>query len=194
MYLPLAVAIAVMALAGGPLTAFIGYYNPTLVFGCLSSAVGAGLLSTLGPHTAAVRWISFQIVYGMGIGLSFQPPYIAVQTILDDSMIPTALVLLSFTQQLGGIVMLSIAQNVFLSRLTQNLTTMVPELDTKAILSQGALGLVAAAPDALRENVMVAYNAALVDVFYISLGLTGVAFISTFGVEWKSIKKSDMKA
>lgn len=191
MYLPLAVAIAIMALVGGPLTSYIGYYNPTLMAGSVFSVIGAGLISTFGPDTSPGKWISYQIIYGLGIGLAFQPPYFAVQTILDDSLVPTALVLLSFSQQIGGIVMLSIAQNVFLNRLTHNLTTNFPQLDPNAILSHGALGLISAVPPAARDQVVLAYNQALGGVFYIALGLTGVVVLCTLGLEWKSIKKAE---
>ncbi|KAJ5993977.1 hypothetical protein N7451_009701 [Penicillium sp. IBT 35674x] len=189
MYLPLAVALAISALAGGPLTTCIGYYNPTLIFGSILMTVGSGLITTLRPDTGPEKWISFQILYGLGIGLAFQPPYIAVQTVLPDSMVPTALVMLSFAQQFGGIVILSIAQNVFLNRLTYNLTTQVPGLNPSNVLGSGALGLIDRIPVKFRDQVLMVYNEALVDVFYIALGLTCLVVVSTLGIEWKSFKQ-----
>lgn len=127
------------------------------------------------------------------IGLAFQPPYIAVQTVLPDSMVPTALVMLSFTQQFGGIVILSIAQNVFRNQLAYNLATQVPGFDPNKVLGSGALGLINAIPAKFRDQVLVVYNGALVDVFYIALGLTCLVTVSTFGIEWKSVKKGKKK-
>lgn len=189
MYLPLAVALAVTALASGPLTSFIGNYNPALILGSVITAMGSGLITTLRPDTIAGKWISYQIIYGIGIGLAFQPPYVAVQTVLHDSIVPKALVVLSFTQQLGGILILSITQNVFLNRLAHNLATNVPELDPDEVLGSGALGLAHAMPAKLRDQVLVAYNGALVDVFYIALGLTCLVVASTLGIEWRSVKQ-----
>ncbi|KAJ5833514.1 hypothetical protein N7474_001825 [Penicillium riverlandense] len=189
MYLPLAVTLAIAALVGGPLTTYIGYYNPVLMLGGVLMAVGSGLITTLQPDTGSGKWISYQILYGIGIGLAFQPPYIAVQTVLQDSMVPTALVMLSFAQQFGGIVILSIAQNVFRDRLAYNMATRVPGFDPKKTLGSGALGLINAVPAKFRDQALVAYNGALVDVFYIALGLTCLAVVSTLGIEWKSVKK-----
>ncbi|OKL60712.1 hypothetical protein UA08_03986 [Talaromyces atroroseus] len=189
MYLPLAVALAISALAGGPLTSFIGYYNPVLMLGSVFMTVGSGLITTLRPDTSAGEWISYQIIYGVGIGLAFQPPFIAVQTVLNDSMVPMALVMLSFAQQFGGIIILSIAQNVFLNRLAHNLSTQVPGLDPDTVLDSGALGLINAVPEKFRNQVLAAYNGALVDVFYIALGLTCLVVVSTPGIEWKPIKQ-----
>lgn len=193
MYLPLAVTLAISALAGGPIMSYIGYYNPTLIFGSMLMAVGSGLLTTLRPDTGPEKWISFQILYGIGIGLAFQPPYIAVQTVLSNSMVPMALVMLSFAQQFGGIIILSVAQNVFLSRLTHNLTTQVPGLNPNDVLGSGALGLIDRIPVEFRDQVLVAYNGALVNVFYIALGLTCLVVVSTLGIEWKSVKQGKEK-
>lgn len=189
MYLPLAVALAIAALAGGPIMSAIGYYNPTLIFGSVLMVVGSGLITTLRPDSSPEKWICFQILYGIGIGLAFQPPYIAVQTVLSDSMIPKALVILSFAQQFGGIVILSIAQNVFLNRLTNDLTTQVPGLNPNNVLGSGALGLIGRIPLEYRDQVLDAYNEALVDVFYIALSLTCVVMVSSLCIEWKSVKQ-----
>ncbi|KAJ5671166.1 hypothetical protein N7507_000293 [Penicillium longicatenatum] len=190
MYLPLAVALGIAALAGGPLISYIGYYNPTLIFGSILMVVGSGLITTLRPDTGPGKWIPYQIVYGIGIGLAFQPPFIAVQTVLPDSMISTSLVVLSFTQQFGGIFILSIAQNVFLNRLARNLTTQVPGLNLNDALENGALGFIEKIPVRFRDQALVAYNEALVGVFYISLGLTSLVVVSTLGIEWKSVKQT----
>ena len=189
MYLPLAVTLAITALIGGPLTSWIGYYNPVLILGSIFMTIGSGLITTLGPDTETGKWIAYQIIYGIGIGLAFQPPYIAVQTVLHDSVVPTALVMLSFTQQVGGITILSIAQNVFLNRLAHNLATEVPGLDSSKVLRSGALNIIDAVPAGSRRQALLAYNKALVDVFYVALGLTCLVAVCTLGIEWKSVKK-----
>lgn len=188
MYLPSAVTLAIICFVGGPLTTWFGYYNPVLIIGGTLAAIGAGLLTTLQPDTSAAKWISYQIVYSMGIGLAFQPPYVAVQTVLEEAMVPTALVLLGYAQQLGGIVMLAIAQNVFLARLAHNLAQ-VPGWDAGAVSEGGALGVVHSAPANLRDQVLLAYNGALKDVLYITLALTCLVGVSMFGLEWRSVKE-----
>lgn len=189
MYLPAAVSLGLAALAGGPLVSKLGYYNPVLILGSVLAAVGCGLITSFTPDTSAARWISYQVIYGIGIGLSFQPPYIAVQTVLEESVVPMALVTLSFSQQLGGIVMLSIAQNVSLSRLTRNLIIKVPSLNPQVVLNSGALGLIHSVPANDRQGVEKAYNDALVQVFYVALGLTCVVVIAALGMEWRSVKE-----
>ena len=193
MYLPLASTIAVAAMASGPMTSSIGYPNVPLILGGILMTIGAGLITTFGLDTSTAKWISYQIVYGIGIGIAFQPPYIAVQTVLEDSVVPMGLVMLSFMQQCGGIVILSIAQNVFLGQLSRNVAAKIPGLDPQKVLASGALGLISAVPEELRDQVLEAYNGAIKDVFFIALGLTCLATVCALGIEWRSVKKNAKK-
>lgn len=188
MYLPMALAMSIFALIGGRLTTYIGYYSPVLMIGSMLTVVGTALISTLQPDSPAGKWITYQIIYGIGIGLAFQPPFIAVQTVLEGSLIPAGLVLLYYVQILGGVIVVSIAQNVFLTKLVSYLATAVPQLDTSTILKNGALSLISSVSAGDKAKVLIAYNRALVDIFYISLGLSCVAVVCTLGIEWKRIR------
>lgn len=188
MYLPTAISLGIASMAGGQITKTLDYYNMTLMLGSILMTVGAGLITTFIPATTPKSWISYQVIYGIGIGLTFQPPFIGVQTVFHDSIVPRALVMLSFAQMFGGIVILSVAQNVFLNRLAANLANRVPRMDSAATLSKGALGIVGAFPERYRERVLISYNGSLVQVFYIALGLTCVVAVSSLGMEWKSVK------
>lgn len=191
MCLPTAVSMSFFALFGGPVTTYIGYYSPVLLLGTSLSAIGTGLLTTLHPHSSAGRWIGFQVTYGMGIEMSFQPPFLAVQTVLEGAKIPMALVLLSFTQTFGGIIVLSVAQNVFPSRLAGDLVASVPQVDPNIVLQHGAIGLIDVVPMRYRDLVLTAYNSAIVDVFYITLGLSCLSVLFALGIEWKSVKNGE---
>ncbi|RAL06827.1 putative efflux pump antibiotic resistance protein [Aspergillus homomorphus CBS 101889] len=170
MYLPLALTMSIAALLGGPITTYIGYYSPVLMLGGALSMIGTGLMTTFRPDSPAGKWISYQIIYGLGIGLSFQPPFLAVQNVLQGPAVSAALIFLNSVQILGGIIVLSVAQNVFLTRLVSYLDTVLPHLDRSTILNNGAVGLVDSVSGAHRGQVLAAYNKALVDIFYIAWG------------------------
>ncbi|KAJ5885804.1 hypothetical protein N7504_011640 [Penicillium tannophilum] len=193
MYLPTAVPFALAVLAAGPLTTAIGYYTPIMVLGSILMAVATGLYTTFSPTTPPTEWVSYQILYGIGVGLAFQQPYTAVQTVLPDSGVATALVVLSFTQEIGGIVALSIAQNMFTNRLTRNLTKQVPGLDPKTVLNNGALGINNIVPDEYAIGVKTAYNDAIVDVCYLALSLTCLTVVGAVLIEWRSVKEEKVE-
>ena len=133
MYLATAIPFVVAILVAGPVTSLIGHYTPVMILGAVLMAISTGLYTTFSPTTPPSEWIPYQILYGIGVSLALQQPT-AVQTILPDSAVATALVVLSFTQEIGGIIALSFAQNMFTNRLTRNLAKQVPGLESQAIL------------------------------------------------------------
>ncbi|KAJ6010380.1 hypothetical protein N7451_001792 [Penicillium sp. IBT 35674x] len=193
MYLPTAVPFALAILAAGPLTTAIGYYTPIMVLGSILMAIATGLYTTFSPTTPPTEWVSYQIIYGIGVGLAFQQPYTAVQTVLPDSAVATALVVLSFTQEIGGIVALSIAQNMFTNRLTRNLTKQVPGLDPKTVLNNGALGINNVVPHEYVAGVKSAYNDAIIDVYYLALALTCLTVVWAVFIEWRSVNEEKVE-
>lgn len=58
----------------------VGYYMPFSIVGGCFAAVGYGLISTYTPFTPASKWIGYQIIGGIGRGLSMQmvtsPPHL----------------------------------------------------------------------------------------------------------------------
>ena len=189
MYLPSAVPFALAILAAGSITSFIGYYTPVMVAGSILMVIASGLFTTFSPTTPPTEWVSYQILYGIGVGLAFQQPYTAVQTVLPAKTVPTALVVLSFTQEIGGIVALSIAQNMFTNRLAANLVSEISGIHPKRVLRHGVLGIIKAVPESKVDVVKSAYNDAIVDVFYLAVALTGVTVLAALAIEWRSVKE-----
>lgn len=189
MYLPTAIPFALAILIAGPVTTLIGFYTPVMVIGSILMAVATGLLTTFSPTTPPSEWISYQILYGIGVGLAFQQPYTAIQTVLPESSVATGLVVLSFTQEIGGIMALSIAQNMFTNSLTRNLAKQVPGLDPGVTLKNGALGIRNIVSGEDVAGVKRAYNDAIVNVFYLALALTSLTMIGAVFIEWRSVKE-----
>lgn len=188
-YLPTTLSMSLCALAGGPITSTTGYFNVTLFFGSAMSVTGAALLTTFKTNTSEARWIAYQIIYGIGVGMAFLSPFTASQTVLEKPLVPAALVLLNFVQMLGGIIFLSISQNMLLDKLTNELVRNIPNLDPGVAKQNGATGLKGLVPIEYQAPVILAYNSAIMDVFYIALSLLSGGLLAAFGLEWKSIKK-----
>lgn len=47
-----------------------GYYTPFLLSGVVLTSLGLGLMSLLMPDSEACMWVGFQIIYGIGRGIS----------------------------------------------------------------------------------------------------------------------------
>jgi hypothetical protein len=85
--------------------------TPLMIASTVLAAVGAGLLSSLKPDSDHQMWIGYQAICGIGVGLGMQQPLIAVQTVLDISLVPIGTSIIIFTQTLGGALFVSVGQN-----------------------------------------------------------------------------------
>ncbi|KAK6508881.1 hypothetical protein TWF481_003648 [Arthrobotrys musiformis] len=188
MNLPMILTLVIMSIvAGGSVTA-TGYYNPFVICSSILGTVGAGLMSTWEVDTAHPKWIGYQAIFGLGIGMGMQQPLIAVQAVLKHRDIATGTAIIIFSQTLGGALSISIAQNVFNNQLIKNLISEVPGLDPSIVLTTGATSLKAELPSEFLGGVLRAYNLSLTQTFYIAVAFMGLSIFGALALEWKSIK------
>lgn len=93
--LPLIISFSIaMIVSGGGITA-TGIATPIMVPGAAISTVAAGLLYTLSLGTGSGKWIGYQILGGVGWGVSFQVPIIVGQnTVADTDIAPVTAIIL----------------------------------------------------------------------------------------------------
>ncbi|KAL8801085.1 MAG: hypothetical protein Q9182_004724 [Xanthomendoza sp. 2 TL-2023] len=185
--LPLVLSLVVGAMMAGGLVTAIGYYTPFMILSSCVMATGAGLCTTFGPHTSAPHWIGYQMVVGLGIGLGMQQSSMAAQRVLDKGDVATGVSLMFFAQGLGGAVSLAIAQNVLSRQLMANLSGF-SDIDSRMIVDIGATALRSVFPPEDLPRVLVVYSRAIIQVFYIALGLSCASMFGGLGMEWKSVK------
>jgi hypothetical protein len=188
MCLPIVLALVLMSILGGAGVTLVGYYVPFFVASTILQSVGAGLLTTFTVDTASPKWIGFQIIYGFGVGLAMQQPLIAVQTVLPIADVPVGTALIMFTQTFGGALFVSVGQNVFTNRLLAGLMQEAKGFDPSMILRLGATTLKMAVPPQFLPGVLVAYNRALTQTWYVSVAMSCLTLLGTAALEWKTVK------
>ncbi|KAK1599396.1 major facilitator superfamily transporter [Colletotrichum navitas] len=185
--LPLVLSMTVFAGVSGGVITRIGYYTPVMLVGASIMAIGAGLLTTLEVHSGPGKWIGYQVIYGVGMGMCFQAPNLAAQTVLDKKDVPIGASAMFFSQTLGGAVFISVGQNVLNNELVKRVRGL-PGLQGIDLKGTGATTLTKLPAD-VRGPVLEAYNEALRVVFVVGLVLVCSALIGAAGMEWKSVKK-----
>jgi hypothetical protein len=194
MCLPIVLALVLMSIIGGAGVTAVGYYVPFFVASTILQSVGAGLLTTFTVDTGSPKWIGYQIIYGFGVGLAMQQPLIAVQTVLPIADVPVGTALIMFTQTFGGALFVSVGQNVFTNRLLTGLRQEAPGFDASTILQLGATTLKKAVPEQFLPGVLVAYNKALTETWYVSVAMACLTVFGTVALEWKSVKGKKIEA
>ncbi|KAK4234362.1 major facilitator superfamily domain-containing protein [Achaetomium macrosporum] len=186
--LPVMLSMVVGSIFSGALNSKIGYYTPVGIVGSCIMIVGAGLLTTFQVDTGSGKWIGYQVLYGFGMGSCFQVPNLAVQTALPPQDVPVGLALMFFGSLIGSTVFVSVGENVLSNQLVKRMTGL-PGFDVQLVTSGGATALLDSIAPNARGAALVAYNAALRDVFLVGLIVTCLAVLGTFTLEWLSVKK-----
>jgi hypothetical protein len=187
--LPLVLSLVVASIFTGICVSRIGYYTPFLYLSTVFLSVGAGMLTLLRPDSGMGEWLGFQVICGFGIGMGMQQPSMAAQTVLKLDDVPTGVSLIFFAQNLGGAVLVSVAQNVFANKLVSNLSG-IANFNPEVIINIGATQLRNVVPQAHLGQVIQLYNAALTDTFDVAVACACCTVVGAALMEWRSIKKS----
>ncbi|CAI7647354.1 unnamed protein product [Penicillium viridicatum] len=190
--LPMMISMVVGSISGGITNSKIGYYTPLAIIGSCIMSVGAGLLTTFQVDTSEGKWIGYQIVYGIGLGLCFQIPNLAAQTVLPKPDVPSGLALMLFGQMIGAAIFVSVGENILANQLVKSLSGL-PGFNSNIVLSGGVTALLDTMPVDLRDAVLHSYNDALRKVFQVGMVISCLTILGAATLEWKSIKKGQPK-
>lgn len=194
MNLPMLVSVIVASVIAGAAVTFWGYYTPFIILCSVLSSIGYGLTTLWEPDTGSAAWIGYQIIIGAGIGIGFQQPLMAVQTVLEIADVPTGTSLVVFSQTLGGALFVAVAQTVFSNGLVSYVAKYVPQIENPAsILAVGATSIQEDLPAEVLPGVIQAFNDSLTDTFVVFAALAAVSIIGALVVEWKSVKGKPME-
>ncbi|CAK7226502.1 hypothetical protein SCUCBS95973_006221 [Sporothrix curviconia] len=193
MNLPMLISLVVMSVVAGGVVTAVGYYTPFMIAGSVLAPIGYGLITTFAPGEPHSKWIGFQVIAGAGVGMGMQQPLMAVQTVLDIKDVPTGTSVIVFLQTLGGALFVSICQNIFTNKLTENVHRLVPGLDPETVLAAGATGYQKVVSAADLSGVTLAYSEALTQTFVVSTALAAMTIIGSAAIEWKSVKGKNIE-
>jgi hypothetical protein len=123
---------------------------------------------------------------------------IATQSALPPSLVPVSLAFLIFVQNLGGSIILIIANTIFTQSLLSKLARYAPSITPQDALEAGG------SAEAVRNllpvghsdefgGVLRAYTESLGNVWYLLVGMAVGAFVFAWGTGWVDVRKKDEK-
>jgi EmrB/QacA subfamily drug resistance transporter len=119
--LPLIIALIFSATASGQIVARTGHYKVLILGAMLLLAGGLLLLTNLRADTdRAILWL-WMVIAGLGIGPSFAVFTVVVQNTVAPRYVGVATASLTFFQQIGGTIGLTLAGTVLADRLVAEL-------------------------------------------------------------------------
>ncbi|OAP54764.1 hypothetical protein AYL99_11212 [Fonsecaea erecta] len=188
MNLPAVLGITAASMLSGFGTRKIGYFTQWMYLSCILGSIGAGLITTFKTSTTHPKWIGYQALWGLGLGFGMQQPSVAAQCALARKDVPTGASMMFFAQTLGGSIFVSVANNIFDNSLASNLKA-IPGVNARVVTHVGATDLRSIVSPRLLPAVLVAYNDALRNAFYVGVAVTAATILGALAMEWKSLKK-----
>ena len=193
MMLPVTVGSNIGLIAQGFLTTYYGYYTPFAILAAIIMPIGAGLITTWDMHTGFGELIVYTGMIGLGSGLAFEVPQIAVQTVLSEADAALGLSVTLFAQNFGGAIFISIAQQIFVKALLKNLTGKLPELDSETVQNLGLVDLPKPLPGVSQQDVLLGIEQSFIQIYYIAVALACVMVLGTIFMGWDSVKTEEEK-
>ena len=177
--IPYIVAGMLASFIAGSLVSKTGNFSQPCQVGCALATIGSGLLYTLNSVSNAGRWVGFEILTGVGIGLASQQGFVAVQSSLPREDIGIGMALINLAMNLGGAVFVSAGNDILLSGLTN---IRIPGADITRLIEEGATAFRRLAPAQEIPVIVDAYEKSLQQVLLMTLILMGTALCASIGI------------
>ncbi|KAF2482480.1 major facilitator superfamily domain-containing protein [Neohortaea acidophila] len=185
------VPTALATIIAGIVTTKTGYFAPPAWIGCAIATVGAGLLITLHTHESTGDWIGYMIVAGAGIGLAIQQDFTAAQAVLPFEKVAIGTATITFSQTIGGALAVYVGNIIMIEELRGD---SLPGVNMAKLIAAGATAFEHMLSPAALADVRVAYSSALRDVFITATVASGLAFLTSLGLEMRSVKDGTKSA
>lgn len=138
--------------------------------------------------------IGYQIVFGLGSGFFITGPLVAIQAVLSAEDTPVGIAIVTFFQMFGSAFFVALSQTIFNEQLLKQLARNAPAANVPALLAAGTARLHAAVPPEMLHGVLVSYNRAILDPFYLAAGLCALATFFALGIKWVNVKGKQLSA
>ncbi|KEF63583.1 uncharacterized protein A1O9_01561 [Exophiala aquamarina CBS 119918] len=186
--LPLVFGASLFTVICGVLLTVWGQYVPVMIFGSAVATIGSGLIYTLEIESGSPKWIGYQALVGIGIGLCFQIPVIVAQAVVKPSDLSSVSAIILFFQTVGGAVFISAAQAGFVNKTLKALAVKAPDINPGLVVATGATDLRKVFTEEQIPRILSAYMEGLKVPFAMCIAFAGVSFVIAFAPRWESIK------
>jgi MFS transporter, DHA2 family, glioxin efflux transporter len=186
--LPLVFGASIFSLVSGVLITVTGHYAPLMVLGSVVSSIGCGLVYTLDFNSSSGKWIGYQALCGIGLGLVFQIPVIVNQSVVKPSDLSTVSAMTLFFQTMGGALMISAAQAGFSNTLIDRLPITAPGADKALVITTGASELKSTFHGEQLAGILTAYLDGLRVPLTLAIACAALSMVIAFAPKWQTIK------
>jgi EmrB/QacA subfamily drug resistance transporter len=192
--LPLMAGLFTASVISGRRITTTGRYKRFPIVGTAITAVGLGLLSTLGSNTPYWRTALFMLTLGAGIGLVMQVIVLAMQNSVNPRDMGVATSSATFFRSLGGTFGTALFGTILANRLASELAQRLPAAALHGINPAQLTGspqVIAALPPGVRGAVISSFVSGLSTVFASAVPVVLLAFAITWFLQEIKLRGHD---
>ncbi|OAG20230.1 MFS general substrate transporter [Alternaria alternata] len=192
--LPLVLAMVIGSIISGGVVSKTGYAAPFMNAGAILATIATGLMYTFDIGTGLGKWIGYQALYGIAVGLGFQMAINTAQANATIKDMSSATATVFFFQTIGGAFSLTAAQSGFVNRMITTLAITAPNVDPQAVIGTGATQLRQTFSTEDIPGIVVAYMAGTKVALAIAIALAGVAVLAAALTPFKKLNMEKVQA
>ena len=205
--LPLILAITVATIVSGIGITVTGRPMPFMLVAGVLTSVGVGLLFTLTIGSSSAKWIGYQVLTGLGLGLGFQVPVSAVQATIPQIDIPTGSAMIiceslrtrfsrfdvyadnnAVIQTIGGAFLVSAGESAFEGILINKLRKSDPSVNPLQVIGTGATDVRKTFSPTDLPFILRAYVSGIQTAFIVGTALACTCTIIALGAKWQKLQ------
>ncbi|KAJ7809511.1 iron permease [Mycena olivaceomarginata] len=166
------------ALSAGVLITIMGKYRPINWIGWAISIVGFGLVSTFREDSSVGKWVGYQLVGGIGLGLLFYAPIFPLLAPLPPTRAGSALALFSFIRAFSQTWGITISSTILQNSLKKNLPpAFVAQFPPGFEIAYAAIPVIHQLDPPLRNEVRAAFADSMAVIWQTMIGIAGLGLL-----------------
>jgi hypothetical protein len=197
MILPIVVTESIVSGLAGVVIHWTGRYRELIWAGNALGLLGTGLYVSLGTFTSVGRIVIYQIIAGLGTGLLFFPPLLALQNHVSQEDTAAATAMFSLVRTLASSISIVVGGVVFQNSMALQQPALVAAglsanltADLAGVNAAANVFLIASIPDPMQQLVVkdaFADSLRNIWILYTCIGATGL--IASFFITQRSLNK-----
>ncbi|ORX90855.1 MFS general substrate transporter [Basidiobolus meristosporus CBS 931.73] len=188
--LPMLLSASAFSIISGVIISKTGVTVIWCWVGSAIMTVGVGLLTIWNANTGHGEQIGFLVIVGTGAGCVIQTLILAGQSAVSHQDMGVVTAMSSFFRSIGGVLGIAIFGSVFNNQLITGLSKLSYDIPIKE--ATNSFQFMDTLPAEERLAVMGVYVHVLRTIFFIAVGMSGLAFLFTLGIKYVKMQRRNL--
>ncbi|MCJ1405451.1 hypothetical protein MMC11_008679 [Xylographa trunciseda] len=188
--LPFLCLLVFFSLLNGAILSKDGHYAPWYVGATALIVIGSSLMYTVNETTSTAAIYGYSSIIGIGAGCTFQAGFIVAQAAAPRSEMSLAVAYINLAQISGLVIVLTLANTIFLNVAQENIAAVLPTADSATIqlaLSGTASSFLQTLSPAVQAQVLHAIISAISKTYILAIAGGALGLVCALAMKWERL-------